>query len=73
LVANVRVGKRAVSPALPSHVAGVHQGNHPGALGKRSTLQPKDGGATTGPGRSTGINAKGRLPIDPRMPVLSPP
>jgi hypothetical protein len=54
---------------LPAHTPGIKQGN---ATGNYET-QPghlADGRSTAE--RSTGINAKAREPIDPRMPNLSP-
>lgn len=71
---NIRVGKADVKPTLPSHVKGVREGNEKGAMKsmagvRRISATRIEGNAL----RSTGINAKNRNPIDPRMPNLSPP
>ena len=68
-MANVRVGKPDVKPDKPSHMAGVYQGNATGNYEKQVGHLP-DGRSTAA--RSTGVNAKAREPIDPRMPNLSP-
>jgi hypothetical protein len=68
-MANVRVGKPDVKPDKPSHMAGVLQGNATGNYEKQVGHLP-DGRSTAA--RSTGVNAKARDPIDPRMPNLSP-
>jgi hypothetical protein len=52
-----------------AHTPGVRQGNATGNYEKQSGHEP-DGRSTAE--RSTGINAKAREPIDPRMPNLSP-
>ncbi len=73
VIANIVVGKPDVDPALPSHVAGVFQGNHP-----HPTQRPKgikETSATRAEGtarRSTGIRPKQHDVIDPRMPSISP-
>jgi len=59
---NLEVGRADVEPSAPAHVPGVKQGNSP-----RRSRQLAEGMA-----RSTGINAREREPIDPRMPRLSP-
>lgn len=66
---NLNVGKGDVKPDAPAHQKGVHQGNSTGNYEKQPGHLP-DGRSTAA--RSTGINAKGREPIDPRMPNLSP-
>ncbi len=72
-VANVKVGRRDVSPSKPSHTAGVREGNAPKKNDKDTGLRAA-GAVTKGTARrSTGINAKDREPIDPRSPNLSPP
>jgi hypothetical protein len=53
----------------PGHVKGVKQGNSTGNYAKSPGHKP-DGTSTAR--RSTGVNAKGEEPIDPRMPNLSP-
>ncbi|MBA3892135.1 MAG: hypothetical protein H0X69_00340 [Gemmatimonadales bacterium] len=67
---NLTVGKPQTSPGAPTHVKGVKQGNSPGNYEAQDGHLP-DGTSTAA--RSTGINAKNRNPIDPRMPNLSPP
>ncbi len=52
-----------------THVRGVGSGNAKGNYEKQSGHKP-DGTSTQE--RSTGVNAKDREPIDPRMPNLSP-
>ena len=52
-----------------THVKGVKSGNSVGNYEKMSAHKP-DGTSTAE--RSTGINARGREPIDPRMPNLPP-
>jgi hypothetical protein len=56
-------------PDLPAHVKGINQGNSRGNYDKMPGHKP-DGRSTAE--RSTGINAAGAQPIDPRMPNLSP-
>ena len=73
-IANVRVGEPDTRPDAPSHTAGIRQGNRPPRLERKRGLKEVDmtfGRAT--PTRSTGINAEDRRPIDPRMPLLTPP
>ena len=53
----------------PSHVKGIKSGNSTGNYDSMSGHNP-DGTSTAE--RSTGINAGGAEPIDPRMPNLSP-
>jgi len=53
----------------PTHVKGIKEGNSTGNYEKQAGHKP-DGTSTAA--RSTGVNAKGREPIDPRMPNLSP-
>jgi hypothetical protein len=53
----------------PAHTPGVKQGNSKGNYESMAGHLP-DGRSTAE--RSTGINAKAREPIDPRMPNLSP-
>lgn len=68
-MANVSTGGADVAPDAPSHVSGINQGNAKGNYEKQVGHQP-DGRSSAQ--RSTGVNAKGREPIDPRMPNLSP-
>ncbi len=53
----------------PAHVKGIKQGNSKGNYERQPGHLP-DGRST--PERATGVNPKGRTPIDPRMPVLMP-
>jgi hypothetical protein len=76
ILGNVRVGKPDVEPSLPSHVAGVREGNEPGSIFQQPGFRqdPDDARfATATAERSTGINPRARDPIDPRMPHLPPP
>jgi hypothetical protein len=70
--ANLKVDRARAKPTTPAHVPGVRSGNDPGRLYKGQGIRPVDGGALGSARRSTGINAKDREPIDPRMPRLSP-
>ena len=62
---------RKKGPAMdaPAHTPGVRQGNSKGNYESQAG-HLADGRSTAE--RSTGINAKKREPIDPRMPNLSP-
>lgn len=62
-IANVLVGKPDTTMSKSSHVPGVREGNRGGAMAARPMAAGR---------RSTGINARDREPIDPRMPVLTP-
>jgi hypothetical protein len=68
-MAGINVGKPQVRPDLPAHTPGINQGNAKGNYGKMAGHHA-DG--TSSAARSTGINPKGREPIDPSMPNLSP-
>ena len=73
-VANVRVGKPETKPDAPSHTRGVRQGNDPPRRKREPGIKmDKTGSLHVDARRSTGIRAKVHGPIDPRMPVLSPP
>jgi hypothetical protein len=63
------MGKREVAPDLPSHTAGINQGNAKGNYDKMAGHKA-DGTSTAV--RSTGVNAGSAEPIDPSMPNLSP-
>jgi hypothetical protein len=63
------MGKGTVKPDVTAHKKGVFQGNATGNYEKQAGHFP-DGRSSAA--RSTGIDAKGREPIDPRMPNLSP-
>jgi hypothetical protein len=68
-VPNINIGERDIEPDAPSHVSGIKQGNSKGNYEGMAGHNP-DGTSTAE--RSTGVNAKARNPIDPRMPNLSP-
>jgi len=67
------VGKPDVRPSLPSHVPGVREGNQPGSLKRSDGIVDHGTHAVATGRRSTGLNAREREPIDPRMPKLTPP
>lgn len=69
---NVRVGKADVKPDAAAHVRGVFQGNGPGHLRRARGIEPSGEGARGSARRSTGIRAKHKNAIDPRMPKISP-
>jgi hypothetical protein len=54
---------------LPAHTPGIKSGNSKGNYERQSGHLP-DGRRTAE--ASTGVNADGRKPIDPRMPNLTP-
>jgi hypothetical protein len=66
---DVRTGKPDTSMDAPAHTKGAFQGNARGNYERQSGHNP-DGTSTAR--RSTGIDARAREPIDPRMPNLSP-
>jgi hypothetical protein len=73
-IGNITVGSPDVKPDASAHSPGVREGN----LRKHLVREP--GTRRVGPmmaaatvRRSTGINPKAHGPIDPRMPVLTPP
>jgi hypothetical protein len=66
---DMRVGDPDTTPDAPAHTPGIKQGNSKGNY-ERQAGHNADGTSTAA--RSTGINAKAREPIDPRMPNLSP-
>ncbi len=66
---NLKTGKPDVAPDAPAHTPGISQGNSRGNYEKMAGHKA-DGTSTAE--RSTGINAQGAQPIDPRMPNLSP-
>jgi hypothetical protein len=68
-MARINLGKRDVTPDMPSHVEGINQGNAKGNYEKQ-VGHNLDGTSTAQ--RSTGINPKAHEPIDPSMPNLSP-
>jgi hypothetical protein len=73
-IANIRVGEPDIEPSTPSHTKGVREGNKGSRLGREPGVQNVGTlKALATPRRSTGIAPKARMPIDPRMPVLTPP
>lgn len=68
-MAEIKVGKPHVRLDTTAHVPGVRQGNHEG-LYKRQPGHLDDDTSTAR--RSTGIGPKGKDPIVPGMPNLSP-
>jgi hypothetical protein len=65
----IRTGEPDVTPATPSHILGIREGNAPGGYRRQPGHRP-DGRSTAA--RSTGINPQDREPIEPGMPNLSP-
>ena len=65
----ITVGKPDTTIDAPAHTPGTKQGNSRGNYEKQAGHLP-DGRSTAV--RSTGVDAKGREPIDPSMPNLSP-
>ena len=63
----LKVGKPDVMQDAPAHTPGIYEGNAPDT--QRGILP--DGRRTAE--AATGIDPKGRQPIDPRMPTLTPP
>jgi hypothetical protein len=63
VIANVRVGTPDIAPSAPSHIPGVHEGNHPRRIGRPPIRTAR---------RSTGIRWRQHSVIDPRMPVITP-
>jgi hypothetical protein len=68
-MAELNTGKPDVSPDALAHVKGVKYGNAVGNYERQPGHLP-DG--KRGAESATGINAKARNPIDPRMPNLPP-
>ena len=68
-MARIKIGKRDTPTDKPTHTPLTKQGNSKGNYEKMSG-HFADGRSSSE--RSTGIDAKGREPIDPRMPNLSP-
>ncbi len=66
---NIQVGKPDVDPSLAAHTKGVREGNATGSYERQPGHLP---GGKADARRSTGIEAKRRNPIDPRMPNLPP-
>jgi len=65
----MKLGKAQVPADKPSHTTGIKQGNSTGNYDKQAGHLPD--GRTTAES-TTGVNAKARNPIDPRMPGLFP-
>ena len=65
----IKTGKADIDTSSLGHIPGVKAGNSKGNYEKQKGHKP-DGKRTAE--ASTGVNAAGREPIDPRMPNLSP-
>ncbi len=65
----MRIGRADVEQDASAHTPGIRQGNAPGAY-ERERGHLGDGRVTAR--RSTGVDPKGREPIDDRMPNLPP-
>ena len=70
---NLVVGKPDVEPSAPSHSIGVREGNSRKSLMREPGIKHAGVMARATVRRSTGVNPEGHQPIDPRMPVLTPP
>jgi hypothetical protein len=73
VVDNIVVGWPATSPAAPAHTPGVREGNRPPHGRREPGIRADPRGFRVTARRSTGIRAKAHGPIDPAMPVISPP
>jgi hypothetical protein len=62
------MAKQHTKPDSPAHTPGVHKGEE----WSRNHKEPGRENATVTARSATGINAKNRAPIDPRMPNLPP-
>ena len=72
-MANIDIGTPEVRHDLPSHVPGVAQGNRSGGVSKQAGFHTdSEGRVRASARRSTGIRARGRTPILPEMPHLTP-
>jgi hypothetical protein len=69
MTGDIKLGEPDVEASLPSHTAGVGEGNASGNYEKQEGHLP-DGRSTAA--RSTGINPGAHDPIEPTMPNLSP-
>jgi hypothetical protein len=72
-IGNIVVGKPDVKPSTPSHTFGVREGNKRSVVIREPGHEHRGRSAEAGLRRSTGINAEAHRPIDPRMPLLTPP
>jgi hypothetical protein len=68
-MAKLKLGRAKKPTDAPTHVRGIKQGNSVGNYDKQAG-HLADGRASAA--KSTGINARRREPIDPRMPNLPP-
>ncbi len=72
-IGNVVVGDAKAKQDASAHSAGVREGNKRKSLAREPGMKQQGKlMATATMRRSTGINARGHVPIDPRMPVLTP-
>jgi len=62
------MARQHTTPDKPSHTRGTHKGEE----WTRHHREPGRENGTATSRSSTGINAKNRAPIDPRMPNLPP-
>lgn len=62
------MARQHTTPDAPSHTPGTHRGEE----WMRHSKEPGRENRTPNARSSTGINAKNREPIDPRMPHLPP-
>jgi hypothetical protein len=73
-IGNISVGKPDTAPDASAHSRGVREGNGRRVIARQPGIKLVGRlMAIATVRRSTGINAKARQPIDPRMPVLTPP
>jgi len=68
-MAKLKLGRRQTPTDKPTHTPGIPQGNATGNYARQAGWTP-DGKQRAE--SATGVNAKARNPIDPRMPNLPP-
>ncbi len=74
VIGNVRVARRDINPKAPAHSPGVREGNQRTSMIREPGIKRLSRFmAVATARRSTGVNPRARTPIDPRMPVLTPP
>jgi hypothetical protein len=70
---SIHLGRPQVRPSAPAHTAGVREGNWRAWFMREIGMRAFGSLiAVATARRSTGVNARARLPIDPRMPNLTP-
>lgn len=72
-IGNITVGKPQIEPDAPSHTRGVREGNRPPKGKREPGIIADEQRFEVTARRSTGIRANAHGPIDPRMPILTPP